>query len=194
MTTYESMRHKMKTGDTIAFSDDSLVSKIIREATGSRYSHVGLVVRSEIKGFGDSVLLAESHAWAEGEDVIHLEMVRGLQIHFLSDRIQSHKGDIWWVPLVQAIPEDSRLKAMAWLRAKHKKRTMYDFTQAMGSGIDIWEKRFGNKADFSKLFCSEMNSRFLQLAEMILPGINPSEQTPEDVVKFPCMLVPVKIK
>ena len=194
MISYESLRHKMKTGDTIAFSDDSVVSKIIREATGSRYSHVGLVVRSEIKGFGDSVLLAESHAWAEGEDVIHLEMVRGLQIHFLSDRIQGHKGDICWVPLIQAIPEELRLKAMAWLREKHKKRTRYDFSQAMGAGIDVWEKRFGNQPDFTKLFCSEMNSKFLQIAEMILSGINPSEQTPEDVVKFPCMLLPVKIK
>ena len=73
-----------------------------------------------------------------------------------------------------------------WLKDKHGKRTPYDTLQAIGAGIDILMP--DNKEDFNKLFCSELVCRSLQLAGVVDACLNPSEQTPADVIDYPCLL------
>jgi hypothetical protein len=44
--------------------------------------------------------------------------------------------------------------------------------------------------DLSALFCSELVTAALQIADVVDPYINPSKQTPADVVNFPCFSHP----
>lgn len=62
-----------RTGDLVLFSGRGLVSGVIRLCTGSRWSHVGLVVRDA----GD-VLLLEATITDEAPDVSLGRPVRGV--------------------------------------------------------------------------------------------------------------------
>jgi len=53
---------------------------------------------------------------------------------------------------------------------------------------------FENKPDFSSLFCSEMVTKVLQLGDFLPSAINPSEQTPADVIAYDCFKERVQIK
>lgn len=189
---YERSRTMMLTGDIIAFSGKGTFSELIKWRTGSEYSHVGLVIRGHMPDFGDTCLLAESTTLVNLRDCIHGEVHVGVQMHFLSKRLLSYEGDVWWAPITGeargGAPEGKLLDATQWLRAAHSKRIPYDTAQAIGAGIDWWDKiGLENDPDFSKLFCSELATKFLKTWGIVDRSINSSEQTPLDVMRFDCV-------
>ncbi len=69
-----------------------------------------------------------------------------------------------------------------------------DFFQAVGAGLDILDNvGLSNQPDFEALFCSELFTRALRIAQLVDPAINPSEQTPADVMQFSCLQEPIVI-
>lgn len=187
-TAYNFHRDRMKTGDVIAFGGKGRVSNLIKWATRSDYSHVGMVVRADIgNGFGDSVFIIESSSMVLTPDVVHKQIMKGVQMHFLSKRLYGYNGNAWYLPLREEIEPSALEKMTAWLRKKHNVKTSYDYAQAIGAGIDIFDQLgLENEPDFSALFCSELVTLALQVAGVVHQDVNPSEITPVDVVRMAC--------
>lgn len=193
---YEQHRPQMKTGDVIAFSGNTGFSDLIKWATGSTFSHVGIVLKLELKGgFGDSVMIVESTTETSHQDASDTELIKGVQMSWLSKRTLMYDGAVWWVPLHHPLPPEGRTRAEAWLRETHNQRVPYDTIQVMGAGLDLFD-RLGlhNEEDISRLFCSELVTKALKEAGVVPDDLSASEQTPADVVNFSCLQEPVLLK
>lgn len=196
MENYQQYRPQMRSGDIIAFSGKGRVSEIIKWKTGSPYSHVGIVLEADMQGaMGQSILMIESTSLNNLPDAVTGEFIKGVQMHFLSHRLQSYDGSAWWVPLRKGLSKGAEFNMQKWLRGKHHERTTYDSFQAIGAGVDLfdWFPGLENERDFSSLFCSELVVKALQIAGIIDCHINPSEQTPADVVKMDCFCQAMRI-
>lgn len=193
---YTPHRNQMKTGDLIIFSGTSFVSEVIRWKTNSPYSHVGMVLDTfHNEGFGQSIMVIESTSLIDIPDIQTKEIVKGVQLHWLSKRINAYKGSIFWAPLHEPLSHDGTIIMQQWLRSKHNARVSYDYAQAIGAGLDFFDD-FGleNEPDFSTLFCSELVAKALQKARIISEAYNPSEMTPQNIVDLDCYGEPVCIK
>lgn len=189
---YEKVRSQMKTGDVIAFSGTTGFSDFIKLATRSPYSHVGIVLKADFGGgFGESILMVESTTETSIRDYNKKEAIKGVQIHWLSKRIEMYQGSVWWVPLQKPLEIEGQHEMEAWLRQTYNHRVPYDFVQIYGAGIDIFD-RYGleNDPDFSTLFCSELVAKALQVGGAVDEKVNPSELTPRDIVYLPCLQQP----
>lgn len=178
---YKDLRSKMKTGDVISFNGKGWFSWLIKWKTRSDISHVGIVYRTK----GDRVIIMESTSLNNIADCKTGEFIKGVQQQYLSDRIDTYKGKIYWRPLNVEIKKTKQNKMSSWLKDKHGKHTPYDTLQALGSGADILLPE--NDEDFKKLFCSELVCKALQLADVVGEELNASEQTPADVIKYGCL-------
>lgn len=196
MSSYQQIRSSMKTGDVIAFSGKGRVSNIIKWVTHSHFSHVGIVLDSYMgEGLGKSILLVESTSLVNLADAMTGEVIKGVQLQWLSKRLEFYDGEAWWLPLKKEIPENSRYAMQHWLRKHHAQRTPYDSLQAMGAGVDIFDRlQLYNEPDFSSLFCSELVSKAFQVAGLLPETLNPSEQTPENVAQFAFLGEPIQLK
>lgn len=179
----------MKTGDVIAFSGKGRLSEIIKWKTGSQYSHVGLVVATDMQeGFGQSVLITESTTLTNLPDATTGEFIKGVQMQWLSQRLDAYDGQAWWGQVKRPLTQFSILNMTKWIRHKHAERTPYDSVQAIGAGLDFFDKMIpgvANEPDFSSLFCSEYVMRAWQIAGLVDETVNPSEMTPADVMAQP---------
>jgi hypothetical protein len=195
---YERYRPLIKTGDVIGFSGNIGLSPVIKWATGSVYSHVGIVLNAELSGgFGNSVLVVESTTETRVRDATNTEVVKGVQLHWLSKRVQMYSGGVWWASLKKPLSKVGQEKMQAWLRQTTNQRVPYDLVQVMGAGLDVFDRvGLRNKESLSLLFCSELVTKALQIAGAIDPKLNPSEQTPGNVMAFPCLeqALPIKYK
>lgn len=177
---YEQLRQYIKTGDVIGFSGKGDVSNIIKRFTGCDISHVGIVYRTT----EDRVIIMESTSLNDLPDCETGERIKGVQQQYLSDRLDSYNGQAYWYALDS---DQDDFRAMnAWLEEVHDNRTEYDTLQAIGAGLDFFVP--DNRECLKKLFCSELVSHALQLAGVIPDEINPSEETPKDVIDYPCFL------
>ena len=94
MKKYEDIRVSLKTGDLVLFEGKSLFSKIIRRASGSRWSHVGMILKRQEF---DYLALYESTGGGSLPDLVHGVPVKGVQLVPLSDRILNYEGDVRFV-------------------------------------------------------------------------------------------------
>lgn len=193
---YEQHRPQMKTGDVVAFSGNTGFSDLIKWATGSTFSHVGIVLKLQMSGgFGDSVMVVESTTETRHQDASDTQLIKGVQMNWLSKRTLMYDGSVWWVPLKHPLPPEGRVKAEAWLRETHNQRVPYDSVQVMGAGLDLFDRLgLDNEEDVSRLFCSELVTKAFKEAGLLSAEINPSEQTPADVVNFACLSDPILLK
>ena len=193
---YGEIRPLLSTGDVIAFSGKGRVSELIKWRTGSRYSHVGFVYRSPTAFHDEVVFLAESTTLSNVPDAVFGQLLRGVQLAPLSQRLARTDGEAWWLPIkFNNLSGEARVAAVTEMWRWIRERRPYDHVQAMGAGVDWWDKLgMGNEPDFSSLFCSEMVSRFHQLLGLLPKERNASEDTPADVCAFPHLGEPVSIK
>lgn len=189
---YNEVRSQMQQGDLICFGGKGEVSNTIKWVTNSHVSHVGCVYQSwdDLEGT-KRVRLIES---------TQLNGVTGVVTPFMSERIPSYDGEMWWCPLNEKLreyfDEDAFFKFMFSQEGKP-----YDVPQAIGSALDSLDIVFENDENYSKLFCSELvtaghkkafekalldNKLDVNLWNMIEPlkNINPSETTPADMTHF----------
>lgn len=185
---YQEIRKYMKTGDLLAFSGKGAVSDLIKWKTNSEISHVGIVFStnfSDSRDNNNSVLMIESTSLLSGKDALNNELIKGVQMHFLSNRIQTYNGDIHWYPLKNELAQSKKAAMIQWLKKKHTQKTPYDKIQAIGAGIDSLDfLGFSNEPDFNSLFCSELVAKAYQVGGIICQNINPSEQTPKDIISY----------
>lgn len=186
---YADVRNKMKTGDVISFSGKGRTSNLIKWRTGSDISHVGMVMETEFNNaFGQRVLIIESTSLNNIPDIKTGEFIKGVQMQQLSKRLDSYDGQAYWHKLNTPLSCSGERKMLQWLSTQHNKKVPYDTFQAIGAGADFFDK-FGivNAPDFSSLFCSELVCKALQLAGIVSDMVNPSEETPADVVRYECL-------
>lgn len=181
---YEEVRNKMQAGDVIAFSGKGDFSEIIKWATKSEVSHVGVILQSKLliddqpqAGYFNQVIESTS-----------LNGFSGVSISRLRDRLINYDGQIWWLPLGDEVRNKMNLTAFFnfLLNQEHK---LYDLPQAIKAGFDLLdkipmlEKFTRNTEDFSRFFCSELVAASLEESGAI-PRINSSEVTPIDLCMF----------
>lgn len=181
---YSQVRKRMQPGDVVAFSGKGDFSQIIKWATRSNVSHVGVILQSKLMignkpqdGFFNQIIESTT-----------LNGFSGVSISRLSDRVDTYDGELWWLPL----RDDVRSKLDSsifynWLL--HQERKPYDATQAVKSALDLLDNLPGvglathNKEDFSRFFCSELVAAGLEAGGAI-SSLNASEVTPNDLCKF----------
>ena len=182
--TYTESRSEMKPGDVIAFGGKGNFSEIIKWATRSTVSHVGVIMQSRMVIDGD----VQPGFFNQIIESTSLNGLSGVIISRLSDRIKRYNGEIWWLPLSPAAHKKLKYtKFFNW--CLHQKGKPYDTPQAVKSALDALDKVpiLGgvtyNVEDFSKFFCSELVTAALKKGGVI-KKINSSEVTPIDLCRF----------
>lgn len=181
---YDQIRSKMKPGDVIAFSGKKGFSEIIKWATRSEVSHVGVILQSKLwyneksqAGFFNQIIESTS-----------LNGFSGVTITRLSDRVRTYDGEMWWLPLSNASRQKLKLKKFFDFLI-HQRGKQYDVPQAIRSGLDTLDgipvigKATHNMEDFSQFYCSELVAAGLEEG-CVIDTINASEVTPIDLCRF----------
>lgn len=144
----------MKHGDIVGFSGACLSSDLINLATYGiprwSLSHVGIV--GEYQG---RPVLFESTTLDDDPCVITGKHTRGVQAHWLYERIEKYNGKVWHYPLVRSLfpHEKNRLaKFLIWYIGA----PYYDIGafRAGGIGWSFIESRL-HEPSLASLFCSE---------------------------------------
>lgn len=183
---YEDARPLMQPGDVIAFGGKGHFSEIIKFATFSDVSHVGVILQTKITSddtnrFFNQIIESTS-----------LHGFNGVNISRFSDRLNTYDGELWWLPLNEELRK-TRFKQKAFynfLFNQAKERKPYDMSQAIKSALDaLDELPFGghgigyNREDFSKFFCSELVAAALEVSTLV-DSVNASEVTPIDLCRW----------
>lgn len=178
---------QIKPGDVIAFSGVDAPSTVVKLATRSEYVHVAIVLSIKQQSFSDPILIAESHIDTSLPSVGTGEPLLGVQTQWLSKRLATVHGPVWWAAL-KVRPSSDRLRKMqTWLLNLEQRQVPYDFPQAIAAGMPILDwLNVEIPTDYSALFCSELVTRALQIAGILEEQVNPSAQTPTDVMNFSC--------
>jgi len=178
-TPYNDIRNSLKTGDVVLFSGRGLASWLIQQATRSRWSHVGMVVR--IPEY-DMVLLWESTLLSNVADVEAKKLLGGVQLAPLSARIASYSGQAAIRRLnAELMPED--LVALHELRHEITGRPYErDPVQLWRSALDVPGTMLAANAreDLSSVFCSEMVAAAFQRMKLLPDDVPSNEFTPKD--------------
>lgn len=183
---YQEARSMMKPGDVVAFGGKGHFSELVKFATRSDVSHMGVILQTrviddETGRFFNQII----------ESTV-LHNYKGVEISRLSDRLEVYEGEIWWLPL-DAHLRETRFDSVSFynfLFNHARARKGYDVPQALQSAIDVLDDLpFGlhgpgyNREDFSRFFCSELVAAGLESAGMVGP-INASEVTPIDLCRW----------
>jgi len=183
---YQDARGEMKPGDVIAFGGKGHFSDLIKFATRSDVSHVGVILQTQVVDdesgrFFNQVIESTS-----------LHNFSGVQVSRLSERLDSYDGEIWWLPLNSTLRKE-KFDSVAFynfLFNQARERKGYDVPQALMSAVDALDKlpfdQHGpgyNREDFSRFFCSELVAAGLEMAGTTGP-VNASEVTPIDLCRW----------
>jgi hypothetical protein len=180
---YLRVRELMRTGDCIAFSGKGHFSEIIKWRSRSQVSHVGKVLLTPGAGvqLDERVMLCESTTSKTTPDSRFPEVIKGVQLHYLRQSLLLYEGEAWWYAIKAPLSIDQTDKMVNWLTAQHVKRVPYDLAQALGAGVDFWDRLgFSNTNDFDKLFCSELCAKADVEAGLLPPDFPCSEIMPSE--------------
>lgn len=172
---YAELRGMIDTGDLILFSGKGLTSAIIRWFSGSRWSHIGMVVKVND---GDIVLLFESTTLSKIKDFASGNLRRGVQLVSLSDRLAAYDGKLGVVFLMaKRTPE--MIRALGEFRAEMRDKPYEKhFLSLVKSAYDGLLGK--NKEDLTSVFCSELVAEAYQRMGVFSDEIPSSEFTPAD--------------
>ena len=176
----------MKPGDVIAFGGKGHFSEIIKFATFSEVSHVGVILQTQIPND------RQDRYFNQIIESTSLNNFNGVNISRFSDRIDAYDGDLWWLPLSDKIRAESFNQTVFFdfLFDQARRQVKYDTPQAIKSALDALDNLpFGlhgpghNREDFSKFFCSELVAAGLEKAGAV-GAVNASEVTPIDLCRW----------
>ncbi len=177
---YSNIRDRIQPGDIIAFSGKKAHSEIIKRATKSNVSHVGVVIETRLQRDGESqgrILKQVAEATESG-----------VKFTKLSDINENYDGEVWWLPL--SSESQSRLQ--------ENFQAFFDFLidsegapydslvtliRAWIDGLDSWGIT-RNEEDFGAFFCSELAAGALEKGGVIENVTPASEVTQIDLCRF----------
>lgn len=167
-----------RAGDLLFFYGDCWTSRVIQWATRGP-SHVGIVC--PYHEHGD--LLVESTTLCDLPDVLDGEFRRGVQFQYVKQRIESYKGRVDRLRLVDGWWLDGNEHSLLckWLLKQRDKG--YDFIGAPISGTRVFKwTSFMPYPDLASLFCSELCAAVLMRLGR-LPLSNASAFNPASLMR-----------
>jgi hypothetical protein len=176
--TYQQIRGSLKTGDIVLFSGKGGVSDWIKLFTGSKWSHVGMVLcLSQM----DMVLLWESTTLSGLPDIESGQARKGVQLVPLSERLRMYKGDV----AVRSLSKPVTPEMETALGKFRKQASRLSYEENMVELIkSAWDGPLGgNKENLSSVFCSELVAESYQrlgLLEEPPKGWPSNEYTPRN--------------
>ena len=177
--TYESVRDELRTGDIVLFSGKGAVSNIIKLATSSAWSHVGMVLRLPQSG---AVFLWESTTLSNLKDVVDGKAKRGVQLVLLSDRLRTYDGRAQIRHLESFDVTEGMYYNLMQFREDVRGRTYEESRVELAKAA--YDGPLGaNEEDLSSLFCSELVAEAYQRLELLAEpplGLPSNEYTPRD--------------
>lgn len=189
---YRELRSKIQPGDVIAFSGKNHYSSIIKWATRSAVSHVGIVFETKVC-FDESAMpgkivdIMEATTMQRNPDTG--VCTTGVQRNRMSSKLKYYDGEVWWLPLSKDARANFNFKKMANF-LMHSEGKEYDSPpEVIRAAIDTLDESHSfnsctyNDEDFSAFFCSELVAAALEAAGVI-SNINASEVTPTDLCRF----------
>ena len=176
---YDQMRPLLQTGDIVLFSGKGPISTGIKFATGSKWSHVGMVfVLPEY----DFVCIWESTTLSSITDLDTNKAKKGVQLVPLRERVNQYQGEIA-VRKLQGV--DLNAVALNRLNQLRKELSARPYEQ---NKIELIKSAYDgplglNQACLSSLFCSELVAEAYQRLGLIDEFSPSNEYTPADFSK-----------
>lgn len=167
---YDDTRGDLKTGDIVLFSGNGAISTIIKYASRSPWSHVGMVVLA-----GDMVLLWESTTLSNLRDAESGQCVQGVQLVGLRERLAGYDGAAGLRRLNGNL-SGRELHDLAGLRSELAGRAYEENRLELLGAIASWD----NEEDLSSLFCSELVAAAYQHMGLLTRALPSNEYTPRD--------------
>jgi hypothetical protein len=182
---YDKVKNAMRPGDVIVFGGKGSASDLIKAVTQSPVSHVAIVLQSSLPLEDDpSTQPSPQIIEATGQ----LDPYYGVSVRWLDERITGYQGNIWWLPLSDAIQNKLDVaKFSAFLL--ERSGLPFDFFQAIQASADDLDhvpligELTHSREDFTALFCSELVAAGLKAGGAI-GSLNCSEVTPIDLCQF----------
>ena len=170
-----------KAGDLIGFSSFSLLDMGINLATRGipfyHISHVGIVANS-IRH-----VIFESSMKINTDCIIQKKRVKGVQAHFLTDRIREYKGKVWLYPLARSLSMKEQYTLQNYLEGQLG--ISYDTLGAFRSrDLSLIEKIMFRKPDLHSLFCSELCAQAYKQLGIFGAKLNPGKLNPNKLVRL----------
>ncbi len=176
MAKYEELRGALKTGDIVLFSGNSFISRLIRLATRSDWSHVGMILK--FHGY-DSIFLWESTGMNNVRDAFTGRRTSGVQVTLLSERIARYDGKCAIRRIENFIISPEQIGHLNRLRREIKNRPYEQSKKELiKSAIDTFGT--ANKEDLSSLFCSELVAESWQRLGILSEDKSSNEYLPSD--------------
>ena len=182
---YPDIRSRMRAGDLVAFGGKGRLSGTIKFFTQAPVSHVGAVLRSKPMVNGATADIGNGGHLVELIESTSLDGYAGVVRTRLSDRIARYGGEIWWLPLSEAVRVHMNERTFVEFALAQEGKP-YDAVQAALSGIDWFDKGEGwsfARENFALWYCSELVTASFEAAGA-LPTINASEVTPIDLCRL----------
>ncbi len=161
------IKENARTGDIILVSGKSLFSLLIKAATFSRWSHVGVIVRlkrqnSTLKSLVQNevyVLQSIVHSESEMHDVLDRDLVdSGVQLNRIEDVLRVERGKIYYRQLLDTGPGAVRYINKTnsdFIKYASRKQYENDLSQLINSVLAL-----NHVEDPSSYFCSEIVADF----------------------------------
>lgn len=174
-THYSAIRSDLKTGDVVLFSGKGGLSAGIKFATGSQWSHVGLVYY--LKEY-DLMAIWESTTLTTFADLDTGVPRKGVQIVPLSERIKTYDGEVSIRHLNKSL-SSIRRRRLVTLRERFKGIPYEESELQLIKAA--YDGPFGaNERDISSLFCSELVAETFQELGILSTTLPSNEYTPAD--------------
>ena len=187
--------YPFKPGDLIVFSGLKLDAVLIRWLTKSSYSHVAMVLDTNLETNGKTnIKIIESTTYTSLPDFQNQQCKQGIQIHNLENWLNAYKsyGKAWHIPLSKSLSSEKIEKMQNWLWNLHERQVSYSCWKSIGAWLKI-NKYFvnSNTQNSKRVFCSELATQALQIAGAINDSVLACEQTPYELTTLPCFNTPI---
>ncbi len=181
-TAYQDIRSDLKTGDLVLFSGKGHISHGIKWITNSQWSHIGMVLRMEVRD-QKMILLWESTTLSNIQDVLDGKEKKGVQLVPLGQRLNTYDGGAALRQLNLNITDQQFADLLKFRETVRNKPYERDKIELIKSAYD---GPFGkNVEDLSSLFCSELVAEAYQNMKLLDERLPSNEYTPKDFSTHP---------
>ncbi len=169
---YDKSRSEIKSGDVLMYQGRTLPSRIIRWATGSRYSHAGLA------------------AWWNSRLMVMEAVGRGVVVSPIPQNIRSYHGRVEWFTSTEQIPDVQRLQMVEFAQRELGKE--YALWRTLFFGIRALCQRDLQSKDKlrreERLFCFHyVAETYNAIGRDLKKGVGDRFMSPGDIAASPLL-------
>lgn len=172
------MKWDFRSGDILAYGGRDLVGRIIRFGTCSRFSHVGMICKTDFTMSKLTPVLFESTSISTLPCIFTGKKVSGVQGKYPVDSIADYPGRVYWYRYRGRGIDEHRLEG--FLLSQIGKE--YDMGGAICSGFRLLDRFTDENLD--TLFCSELVAKALEVMGDIDPGAIPGRFNPGELMRY----------